>query len=270
MNCHFASFSYIMLVSLCLCLSGCEKESVIDKARKFTVRIITEDKGATGIILAKNKDNYKILVNMHTARPYIEIPAENIISPSESEKKIMKNKASHGMKAITFDNAKHNIFNCRPLSKDNEIDLAICNFKSDVNYNAAVFSKDIDLSKQVYLFGYKGCFKNKENQYYEEFNTGEIISDKNKDKAEGNKSIKKFTPPKKNKEHDTYYTNASIGGMSGAPLLNDKAEVIAVHAMAGNNRSNIEDAMLQSCASLSREFENNWGISTKIFIDFIQ
>lgn len=269
MNRHFASCCCIMILSLGL--SGCEP-SVLEKARSFTVRVTTKNKkSATGIIFARNNNRYKILMNMHIAKDYIKLSNDNIPSPSELEKKIISNKTSRDINAITSDNREHEMFDCRPISKDNEMDLAICDFESNVNYEIATFSKEIPSQKQVYLLGYKGCYiENQQNQHYEEFRSGEIISDENKGKAKKNKWIKKFTPPDKPKEYDTYYTNASIGGMSGAPLLNNKAEVIAVHGKAGNNRGNIEDAMLQSCKSLSGEFENNWGISTKNFIDFVK
>jgi V8-like Glu-specific endopeptidase len=254
-------FKYILL-SIYLFLPSCTKKNssnnqppevkkelkqsdlIREKAKVFTVKISTKtgDNG-TGVIFKNNGNKYYVLTTKHTFK-----------NREESEP----------IKIITFDNKNHTVTS--KLLEVSDLDLVFLEFTSREQYQLAEFSDQVDSEKPVYLFGYKACDKNTGSELEsEEFNIGQIFkSTKDKD-IHKSSQINQRKNQNKPKEYDVFYKNASIGGMSGSPLLNIKGQVIAIHGESEYNKETIEDATLQSCQKLPREFENNWGISVKNF-----
>jgi V8-like Glu-specific endopeptidase len=232
-----------------------EKE-LESKAREFTVKIITKtgNKSATGTgyIFRNDNDIYSVLTVGHNVK-FNESGSEmEVPNPTEADNK-SKETTSTEIRLITSDEKPY-IIEAKNISQpDESLDIAILKFKSNISYSKASFGQENSESKgsSVYLIGYKGC-ANKEDDDLE-LTVGKITESPNN-------------------QNDIYYTNATVTGMSGSPVMNDKGEIVGIHAYSSKQKDTLESDIKDRCVKINGNIYlgGNYGIPLRKFKNYLQ
>jgi Trypsin-like peptidase domain len=238
-------------------------EKVLTKSRQFTVKIFVEKGSGSGVIFKREKDVYYVLTTGHNFLLY-----RNTMNEDEAGIKSEPDKSKSGdsvnFSIVTVDGQLHKLMFSEVLQIP-DMDISIFKFTSNKEYDVAKLSETFQPGQKTYLFGYKNCIQQQDNKVAKFDKTSEF--------TEG--TIANITKelPTKPREYEIGYTNASIVGMSGSPLLNDQGEVIAIHGFSGTNKSKTSEGALQKCDKLTSTFggENgNWGIPVKKFLEKVE
>jgi serine protease Do len=238
-------------------------EKILTKSRQFTVKIFVGEGSGSGVIFKREKDVYYVLTTGHNFLLYSNTMNEDEAG-IKSELDNSKSGDSANFSIVTVDGQLHKLMFSEVLPIP-DVDISIFKFTSDKEYDVAKLSETFQPGQKIYLFGYKNCFQQQDKKVDEfdktsEFTKGEIAN------------IAKELPTKP-REYEIGYTNASIVGMSGSPLLNDQGEVIAIHGFSGTNKSKTSEGTLQECGKLTSTFggaNGNWGIPVKKFLEKIK
>lgn len=158
-------------------------------ANLITVKILLGNNQASGFLIANEENKYQVLTNAHVTNT-----AKNY-QIKTSDKKI------HSARLINQGNSQEGN------------DLAILEFNSEENYTVANLltlsdSKNYENEQKVFVVGFP---LNSEKLFF----------------SEGKISYITQKPLKGG--YQIGYTNETVQGMSGGPVLNDKGEVIAIH-----------------------------------------
>jgi S1-C subfamily serine protease len=230
------------------------ESSIKTKAEKISVKIVSSkgvlSSGGSGFILNKivqsprkeiQKYKYHVLTNSHILND----------SPNNSFIKI-----------LTWDKKEYTGKLSEPVQSLKGYDLQVISFESNQEYEVAIISKStqIDRWDRVYIFGYP----------YEEksYNSHKFVT--------GNIGMLDLLPnaTKLTKGYSVPYTNETESGMSGSPVLNSKAEVIAIHGLGKNAEPDIlspenspyllsnEDQLSPDKKEVAKFF--SWGINLTI------
>ena len=207
-------------------------------AEKITVRIDAENENGSGVIVARQENNYYIVTAAHVVkkeRPY------TIVAPDGQEY------------SIEYSDIK----------KLAGADLAILQFQSDRKYEIATlgvyeskwqeqfyseklseeFSQNTQyISPWIFLFGWQ----RQQNLSQAKLTAGRV---NNKDffrsdrqKARG--IYKDINSAAKEKGYELSYTNFSQGGMSGGALLDTEGRVIGIHLAAEGEMAGLRKVQL--------------------------
>lgn len=221
------------------------KEHIKSDISKKTVLITGKGTG-TGIIIGHEGSKYYILTSKHVVgiEPsiYVELPPDL----TDDEKKLTNKEDPY--KVMTYDGKIYDV-EYNELKKDPNVDLAIITFdtksQGTIYPIANLAALPISEKQEVFVYGFKDC-ANKGRKKREEFNEGIVLSTKNTQTDEG---------------YSINYTNPTIRGMSGSPVLDASGRVIAVHGKPSNG----EKGEFFNCSALTKEFGNNYGISIESF-----
>jgi hypothetical protein len=164
-------------------------------ARDITVLIFTPAGSGSGTIIAKNRDQYWVLTAAHVVN--------QINNQEEADLQ-------------TYDGKIH-LIDTTKITLFQDSDLALVTFTTEQqNYQIAPInsSEKIEELTPIFVAGYPLSG----NAMRQNFNitTGNITS------------VDTFN----NAGYDLVYTNATITGMSGGPILNQKGQLIGVHGRA--------------------------------------
>jgi serine protease Do len=183
--------------------SSLSARSVAKIAQEITVRILKEQTGGSGVIIAQSGNNYTVLTNHH----------------------VIDNNDGDRYHIITADGAKYQGRWLRNIHFG-DLDLAIVQFSSNKSYRLAVWatSEAIATGNIVYASGFPNYYYPKNANYIEStynwgmkafvFTEGQIVMWSEKPLTNG---------------YSLGYTNNIKDGMSGGPVLNEKGEVIAIN-----------------------------------------
>jgi S1-C subfamily serine protease len=231
------------------------ESDIKSKAEKISVKIALS-KGASasngsGLIFKKivqpsenktRKYKYYILTNNHVLTKNLQ--------------------DSLSLKILTSDKKEHVGKLSEPIQSLKRYDLQLISFESNQEYEIAIIAKPTQISQwdRAYIFGYpcddKSCNSRK-------FVTGNI-------------GMMNLLPNsiKLTKGYSVPYTNETESGMSGSPVLNSRAEVIAIHGLGKNAEPDISlpndsPYLLSNEALLSPEKKEiaklfSWGIDLVI------
>ena len=226
------------------------QEQVKYNIRQQTVQITGKSTG-TGIIVGREGNKYYVLTAKHVVAiaPSKNVELPKILGPDE---KGLTNQEDP-YKVITYDGQTYDVI-YDEVEKDPDIDLAIIKFdttnQSKIIYPVAnLATSPISKDQKVFVYGFKDCF-NKGRKESEEFNDGRILSIK-----------KTETDTETDKEYTINYTNYTMRGMSGGPVLDITGRVIALHGKPGITGKGDSP----NCSALTKEFGNNYGISITTF-----
>ncbi|NJO62216.1 MAG: trypsin-like peptidase domain-containing protein [Richelia sp. RM2_1_2] len=201
----------------------------------------------TGVIVGEKNGKYYVLTSNHIVgiapSTSIELPP----NLGHDEKGLTNQEDPY--QVITYDRKTYNVVYSE-VEKDSHLDLAIITFdtanKKGEKYPVAnLASSAISKNQKTFIYGFKDCFK-KGRKEREEFNEGIVLSIENNYFDEG---------------YTINYTNPTVKGMSGSPILNISGHVIAIHGKPGREDKG------DSCddSTLTEEFGNNYGISIESF-----
>lgn len=222
-----------------------DKEEIKSEIRKKTV-LITGKSTGTGIIVGQESNKYYVLTSRHVVGI---APSKNVELPSnlgDDEKGLTNREDPY--QVTTYDGQNYDVV-YDEVEKDANIDLAIIIFKTPKKSNiypvANLAALPISKEQKVFVYGFKDCFK-EGREKREEFNQGTVLSTQNKNNDEG---------------YTIKYTNPTIKGMSGSPVLDTFGRVVAIHGKPGS----AEKGDSSNCSALTQVFGNNYGISIESF-----
>ena len=165
-------------------------------AEVITVRIdyeSDEGNGGSGVIVAKNGNNYTVLTNCHVIEK-----AEGIYN------------------VVTFDETKHRV-NTSASQCHSQADLAVIEFNSNTNYQVATIgdSSQVIEGIEIYVSGWSGIDPVTPVRP-RRFVGGEVIG----------------IQPQARKGYTITHNAVSRPGMSGGPILNSEGILIGINGLA--------------------------------------
>jgi S1-C subfamily serine protease len=177
-------------------------EEVNDIAREVTV-LIRSDKGhGSGVIVAKDSKTYYVLTAFH------------VVSNKDNYKIV-----THDKKAYQLDYGK--------VKRLSGVDLAVVEFSSDQDYKTAKLanSETVKEGKPVFVSGWPRLTT-----------VGQ---------AAGGQLVRQFTDgrvsgflPQPLEGYKMIYTNKTLGGMSGGPVLDAGGRVVGIHGLGDTEDPN--------------------------------
>ncbi|WP_341531444.1 tetratricopeptide repeat-containing serine protease family protein (plasmid) [Nostoc sp. UHCC 0302] len=159
-------------------------------AKAITVEISNPNGSGTGVIIKREGNNYTIL----TAKHVVEAQAKYEI--------------------VTPDGARYSL-NYSTVKKLPQVDLAVVQFASNQNYPVAKIGNS-DSSTEgttAYVAGFPQISAAISSSIYN-FTNGQITANASKPLRDG---------------YALVYSNDTLAGMSGGPVLNDQGELIGIH-----------------------------------------
>lgn len=195
-------------------------------AKQVTVRIEYKTGGrnrqGSGIIIKQQGDRYYVLTAYHVVAEDAEY---TLIAPDGQQ--------------YTLDNTN--------IKYKSGTDLAIVDFTSSKTYPVAKTGNSDDATEgsTVYVAGFPVSTSSVNTSQLYRFLEGKITANATQPLAEG---------------YSLVYTNPTLGGMSGGPVLNDKGEVIGVHGRAETQAQSSGNGVKIGTTG------NNLGISVNTFL----
>ena len=191
-----------------------------EKARQFTVRIDdNKSNNGSGVIIAKEGNTYTILTAAH------------VLCEKASNNRCIEQEYS----ILTGDNKKHPI-DRNSIKIEEGVDLAVVKFTSNENYPIATLA-DYPTQDHQYILT-AGYPKLGENKSPWRFTLGEIFSKEqgllqtqSSDFKSGGSGLQASSVSLTG-GYELVYTNITLGGMSGGPVLDTQGRVIGIHGRA--------------------------------------
>jgi tetratricopeptide (TPR) repeat protein len=179
-----------------------------DQARRMTVRIENSGGVGSGVVIAKEKNNYYVLTAKHVVQD----------EESRTHKKFDNNQIT------TYDQDEH-LINSTVVAEG--VDLAVVKFSSNNRYPTAQLGEYIQQNAAiVFVGGFPARDKINSPLWQWQLNAGIMIHnyDLNQLWTQDNQSF--------SQGYDLAYPNVSYGGMSGGPVIDAAGNVIGVHGKA--------------------------------------
>jgi serine protease Do len=169
-------------------------------ARSITVRIDGQNPG-TGVIVQRNQGSYIVLTAKH-------------VIPSEDEYNIITS------------TGKSYLLNYQTVKKFEGVDLALLEFRSNETYPTAKVGNSDRLSEGMSLFvaGFPGKDSVITESVYN-FSSGKLTAQASKPLKEG---------------YSLVYTNRTLPGMSGGPVLDQQGQLIGIHGQGDGKSERLE------------------------------
>ena len=164
---------------------------IAQTARAITVQISEPNSTGSGVIIQQQGDIYTVLTAAHVVRT--KNVAYTISTP---------------------DGKKYQLIGSSIRRPSVDIDLVVVKFRASANYATAKLgnSKLLAQGMDVYIAGYPSA-TSAINKSLFLFKRGEVISNDNKSLYSG---------------YSLIYSNQTISGMSGGPVLNQNGELVAI------------------------------------------
>ncbi len=220
-----------------------EANTVMEIARRVTVRVVTNPGVGAGVIIARHGQTYTVLT------------CDHVVADSKDD----------NYQVLTADGRSHQALWRRSIEFGNA-DLAIVEFSSNLAYQVAAIadSKALAVGETVYASGFpnwhwinKATIENTRNWGFLAFRvtTGnvELLLDKSLPKG-----------------YRLGYTNDVENGMSGGPVLNSKGQVIGINGRLKYPFQGIEaytfaDGTVPSQAFFEQMTALSWAIPISTF-----
>ena len=182
-------------------------------AEQITVRINQSRGNGSGIIVAQRGNSYYVLTAQHVV---------------DKEEKYQ---------VVTHDGKRYPVDYSRVQKLG--VDLAVLQFQSQESYSVATlanYNLKEDERRWVFLSGWPGLELGEVRRPYPLFTAGLVFS-----KERGELQAKDSFSLTEANGYELVYTNPTLGGMSGGPVLDSRGRVIGIHAAAeGEGVSNVQ------------------------------
>jgi tetratricopeptide (TPR) repeat protein len=167
-------------------------------AKSMTVMISGQDEQGTGVIVQRKGNVYTLLTAAH----------------------VLKNEK---YQITTPDNRQYQLIPGSIRKIDGDIDLAIGKFTAIINYPVAKLgnSKVLSGGTEIYVGGFPAATETITESVFV-FRKGEVSASSSKAFAGG---------------YSLIYSNDTLSGMSGGPVLNSEAELVAIHGKGDREQS---------------------------------
>jgi len=178
-----------------LTLKEKSKTEISELAKNFTLIIDGVTEGS-GVIVSKEGSRYRVLTAWHVVKD---------------------NKTKDEVIVITKDGKKH-IWDPNSIQRIRNLDLATFTFQSRNNYQIPLIgnSTTIKEGEEVFVGGYPSRNKNNSNRIFR-FQFGNLRANAKIFIEDG---------------YQLLYSNRTVNGMSGGPVLNKKGKLIGIHGRA--------------------------------------
>ena len=169
-----------------------EVSDISSIAKKITVRLEGATSGS-GVLVKQEDNTFTVLTAWHVIKDI-----------SEKEE----------LSIFTFD-GKEYLWNSKSRRKIKNLDLGTIEFDSKNSYKLAIIgeSKNLTEGEKVFVAGYPLRNKYNNGRFFR-FKSGELESNINLFQKDG---------------YQLLYSNKTLKGMSGGPLLNQKGNLIGIH-----------------------------------------
>ena len=182
-------------------------------AQEITVRIDQSRGNGSGIIIAQRGNSYYVLTAKHVV---------------DKEEKYQ---------AVTHDDKRYPVDYSTVQTLG--VDLAVLQFQSQESYRVATLANydlEIEERRWVFLSGWPGLKLGEVRRPYPLLTAGRVFS-----KERGAIAAKDSYSLTEATGYELVYTNPTLGGMSGGPVLDSRGRVIGIHAAAeGEEVSNVQ------------------------------
>ncbi|MBO1349641.1 MAG: tetratricopeptide repeat protein [Hormoscilla sp. GUM202] len=180
-------------------------------AQEITVRIDQSRGNGSGIIIAQRGNSYYVLTAQH----------------------VVKNEEKY--QVVTHDGKRYPVDYSTVQTLG--VDLAVLQFQSQESYPLATLANyDQGNYDWVFLSGWPGLKLGESRRPYPLFTAGFVFS-----KEWGAIRAKDSSSLTETNGYELVYTNPTLGGMSGGPVLDSRGRVIGIHAAAeGEEVSNVQ------------------------------
>jgi tetratricopeptide (TPR) repeat protein len=167
-------------------------------AKAMTVMISGNDYQGSGVIIQKQGNVFTVLTAAHVLK-------------------------TNNYQIITSDDRKHPIINNSIRKASGDIDLAVFKFQATANYSVAKIGNTSALSggNEIYVAGFPATTRTITETVFV-FRKGEVSAN----------SSKPFTGG-----YSLIYSNDTLPGMSGGPVLNNAGELVAIHGKGDREQS---------------------------------
>lgn len=180
------------------------ESSVLQVAKQVTVRILKNQGAGSGVIIDRQGGTYTVLTCDHVVVSESQDQTYQILTPD--------GKTHWGRR--------------RPMSGLQGLDLAVVEFTSSNPYQVAVLGnyEDISIGKPIYVAGFPNYQPRDDGGLHITHDWGLRAFRF----TTGNLSMR-LSGRTLQRGYQLAYTNATIEGMSGGPVLNDDGELIGIH-----------------------------------------
>jgi tetratricopeptide (TPR) repeat protein len=179
-------------------VAGAKTPVEINNIAKTMTVMITGDNQGSGAIVQHQGNVYTVLTAAHVIK-------------------------SGKYQIITSDNRQHQIISGSIRKASSDIDLAIFKFQAEANYPTAKLGSSSNLTggSDIYVAGFPGATRTITTSVFV-FRKGEVSANSTQT-FEGGYSL--------------IYSNDTLPGMSGGPVLNSEGELVAIHGRGDREQS---------------------------------
>jgi tetratricopeptide (TPR) repeat protein/S1-C subfamily serine protease len=218
------------------------------KAKQITVRIDSSSgSNGSGVIIAKKGNTYTILTSSHV-----------ICEKNEGQ----PNCKNNSYKIVTHDGQQYDI-QPSSIKRQEGVDLAIVNFKSEQSYLIATLSDYSHERGYIFVTGYSKNTSNNTPKWM--FSTGKIHSKYNATIQVNNYNLACSYNDSLPQTQATFrggyklvYSNITFPGMSGGAVLDWKGQLVGIHGLAEGIIGNGEEKI---------QLDNSLGVPISTFLD---
>jgi tetratricopeptide (TPR) repeat protein len=226
-GCRWSIMSTIAMVALVQSVAVAETSQAINQiAQAITVKIAYGNGNGSGILLRKDGDVYTVLTAAH----------------------VVKGKPENQLKLTASDDQQYQVIPGSVKQYAGDIDLAVVKFRSAKNYPLANLGNSNSLTggMELYVAGFPAPTAVITESIFV-FQEGKVVANSKRGFKEG---------------YALLYSNSTLPGMSGGPVLNGSGQVVGIHGKGDRERQTGEKTGFNAGVPIARfaDIATNLGV----------